>query len=336
MAAPRARFALDPFTIAVAVTVGLASVLPSRGRAAEAFELVTDLAIALLFFLHGARLSRATVLAGLTHWRLHLLVLASTFAMFPLLGLLLAPLTSRVMSADLQAGFLFLCAVPSTVQSSIAFTALAGGNVAGAVCSASASSMIGVALTPLLVGALGLRASGTMSPGEVALGLLAQLAAPFVLGQLLHGPLAGFVERHRAKLRLIDQSAILLAVYTAFSAAMVQGLWSRVSTRALLGLLVFTIVLLAAALFLTWRASKIAGFSRGDEIVVVFCGSKKILASGVPFANVLFPAELVGALVLPLMLYHQLQLLVCAALARRYAAAAPPDHSSEGGSGVAR
>jgi sodium/bile acid cotransporter 7 len=318
---PRSGFRHDSFTIAIALTVGVAFALPCHGLGARIFGLVTDLAIATLFFLHGARLSRATVVAGLSHWRLHLLVLGATFGMFPLLGLLIQPVSSTLLPGELQAGLLFLCAVPSTVQSSIALTAMARGNVAAAVCSASLSSMLGVAFTPLLVELLGLRAGGNVPMGDALRGLTVQLLLPFAIGQLLRGRLELWVERHKSKLRFVDQGSILLAVYTAFSAAMVQGVWRELPLASLGFVLLFVSALLASALLLTWRASRFLGFSRADEIVVVFCGSKKSLASGVPIANVLFPAALAGTLVLPLMLYHQLQLIVCTLLAQRYGAA---------------
>ncbi len=306
-------------TIAIVIVVVLASVLPCRGRASDALGVATKIAIALLFFFHGARLSRRAVLDGLTHYRLHLLVLCSTFVLFPLLGLLTRPLWAGLLSQPLHAGVLFLCVVPSTVQSSIAFTALARGNVAAAVCSASASSLLGIVLTPLLVQLFGLTGSAhAMRPGAV-LDIVLQLLLPFVAGQLAQGALAAWVSRHRAGLRLLDQGSILLVVYTAFSAAVVRGLWRTLPARELLALLLVTSLLLALALLVTWRASRLLGFTREDEIAIVFCGSKKSLASGVPLANVLFPVATVGVTVLPLMLFHQIQLMVCAALAQRYA-----------------
>jgi solute carrier family 10 (sodium/bile acid cotransporter), member 7 len=319
MANARAGLRPDPFTMAIAITVVVASLLPCRGSTASALSVVTDVFIALLFFLHGARLSRETVLTGVRHYRLHLVVLCSTFVMFPLLGLVLDPLSSRLLSPELQAGLWFLCAVPSTVQSSIAFTALARGNVAAAVCSASASSLLGVLLTPALVELMGLRASGSVPLTDAVLGVALQLLAPFILGQLLRSRLLGFVTRHGAKLKLVDQGSILLVVYGAFSAAMVQGLWQRLPPSSLLALALIVSLLLGAALFITLRVGRRLELSREDRIVVLFCGSKKSLASGVPIANVLFPAAAVGAMVLPLMLYHQLQLMVCAVLAQRYA-----------------
>ena len=313
------RFLPDNFTLCLIATVITASVLPCRGDAAVAFDWLTNCAIALLFFLHGAKLSREAVLAGITNWRLHLTVLASTFVLFPLLGLLLKPLLLPLVTPALYVGILFLCSLPSTVQSSIAFTSIARGNVPAAVCSASASSLIGIVLTPLLVGlvvhAHGQGGLSWHSVGDIVL----QLFVPFVAGQVAQRWIGGWVQRHRPLVGLVDQGSILLVVYTAFSAAVLQGLWKQLPLPVLGGLLIVNAILLAAALLTTRYGSRALGFDREDEITIVFCGSKKSLASGVPMAKVLFAGHPLGMIVLPLMLFHQIQLMVCAVLARRYA-----------------
>ena len=313
------RFLPDNFTLCLIATVITASVLPCRGDAAVAFDGLTNCAIALLFFLHGAKLSREAVLAGITNWRLHLTVLASTFVLFPLLGLLLKPLLLPLVTPALYVGILFLCSLPSTVQSSIAFTSIARGNVPAAVCSASASSLIGIVLTPLLVG-LVVHAHGQGGLYWHAVGdIVLQLFVPFVAGQVAQRWIGGWVQRHRPLVGLVDQGSILLVVYTAFSAAVLQGLWKQLPLPVLGGLLIVNAILLAAALLTTRYGSRALGFDREDEITIVFCGSKKSLASGVPMANVLFPAHMLGMIVLPIMLFHQIQLMTCAVLARRYA-----------------
>ena len=313
------RFLPDNFTLCLIATVITASLLPCRGVTANAFGLLTDVAIALLFFLHGAKLAREAIVAGLTHWRLHLTVLASTFVLFPVLGLLLKPVLSPLVTPSLYVGILFLCTLPSTVQSSIAFTSIARGNVSAAVCSASASSLIGIVVTPLLTGlVLQAHGQGAMSwkaAGEIVL----QLFVPFVAGQISQRWIGGWVSRHRPLIGLVDQSSILLVVYTAFSAAVLQGLWKHLPLPVLGGLLIVNAVLLAVALLITRYGSRALGFDRDDEITIVFCGSKKSLASGVPMAKVLFPAHALGMIVLPIMLFHQMQLMTCAVLARRYA-----------------
>jgi sodium/bile acid cotransporter 7 len=313
----------DPYILAILATVVAASVAPARGHAAHAFGILTWAAIALLFFLHGARLSREAVIAGLTQWRLHLTILAATFVLFPLLGLAVTRLPAAVLPTSLAAGVLFLCCLPSTVQSSIAFTSIARGNVAAAVCAASASSLIGIFLTPVLAAAL-LSAHGTgfslKSVRDVAL----QLLAPFAAGQLARPFILTWLTRRGRLVGLVDQASILLVVYGAFSAAVVQGIWKEVSPREIAILIVICIAILAVALLATAAASRALKFSTADEIAVVFAGSKKSLAAGVPMASILFPAASVGVFVLPLMIFHQIQLMACALIARRYAAR-PPD-----------
>ncbi|SET63026.1 bile acid:sodium symporter family protein [Stigmatella erecta] len=312
------RLRPDPFTLTLVATVGVATVLPCRGRAVPVFNAVTHAAIALLFFLHGARLSRSAILAGLTHWRLHLTVLAATFVLFPLLGLGLRGALEGSLAPGLLQGFLFLCLLPSTVQSSIAFTSMAGGNVVAAICGASLSNLLGVVVTPVLVGLL-MHLQGGGIPGRAVGSIFMQLFVPFVAGHLLRPVLGAWVERQRKLLSLVDRGSILLVVYTAFSEAAVNGLWQQLGLKDVVLLGAIASALLAAILGLTTLASRVLGFTREDEITIVFCGSKKSLASGVPMASVLFPASAVGAIVLPLMLFHQIQLMVCAVLARRYA-----------------
>ncbi|CDH71322.1 putative protein PA2026 [Pseudomonas aeruginosa MH38] len=315
----RPRFLPDNFTLALIATVLLATFLPCSGQTAVVFEWVTNIGIGLLFFLHGAKLSRQAIIAGMTHWRLHLLVFACTFVMFPLLGLALKPALSPMVTPELYLGILFLCALPATVQSSIAFTSLARGNVPAAVCSASVSSLLGVFLTPLLVKLL-LGAEGETGNALDAIGKITlQLLVPFIAGQVLRRWIGAWVERNKPVLRYVDQGSILLVVYTAFSAAVIQGLWHEVPWLALLGLTVACCVILALALVLTTVLARRLGFSKEDEITIVFCGSKKSLATGVPMAKVLFATSAVGPMVLPLMLFHQIQLMVCAVLAQRYA-----------------
>jgi sodium/bile acid cotransporter 7 len=309
---------IDPYIAAIFGCVLLASILPAQGSSAVALEFVVDAAIALLFFLYGARLSPQDAWEGARNVRLHAVVLAFTYLLFPLLGLCTQLLVPSVMRPELYVGVVFLCCLPSTVQSSIAFTSLARGNVAAALCAASLSNLLGVVVAPLLVGLLLSKQGVTFSASAIQK-LFLQLLLPFFLGQLLRPRIAGFVTRHKQVLSYVDRSSILLVVYAAFSEGVVAGIWQRISSAQLCMLLVLTSVLLAVVLGLTTFCSRRLGFSTADEITIVMCGSKKSLASGVPIATVLFPPAAVGIAVLPLMLFHQLQLVVCAWLARRYA-----------------
>jgi len=314
------RLAIEPYTLALLGMVVLASFLPASGQVAAVLGNVTTFAIGLLFFLHGAKLSREAIVAGIMHWRLHLLVLASTFVMFPLMGLAIKPLALGLLAPDLYLGILFLCVLPSTVQSSIAFTAMARGNVAAAVCSASASNFLGIFLTPLLVGALIVHGAGDAGFGwSQVLSIVEQLLLPFLAGQLLRPWIGAFIDRHKPVLRYVDQGSILLVVYTAFSESVTEGLWQHVSGATLAALLGICALMLAIALALATWTSRRLGFSKEDEITIVFCGSKKSLATGVPMAKVLFAPSALGMIILPVMLFHQIQLMVCAVLAQRWA-----------------
>ena len=321
---PRPRWLPDNFTLALVAAVVLASVLPARGWGAAFFDGLTTFAIALLFFLHGVKLSRQAILAGIGHWRLHLLVFAATFALFPALGLLLKPILLPLVTPQLYTGVLYLCVLPATVQSAIAFTSIARGNVAAAVCSASGSTLLGVFITPLLVNLIVLPHGGASSSLDSVEKILLQLLVPFVAGHLLRPWISGWTQRHASVVSGVDRGSILLVVYTAFSAAVIEGLWQQVPLTALAGLLVICAVILALALICTTLAARRLGFDTADEITIVFCGSKKSLASGIPMAKVLFPVQAVGATVLPLMLFHQMQLMVCAVIAQRYARRGQP------------
>ncbi|MGC4925714.1 bile acid:sodium symporter family protein [Streptomyces sp. DT117] len=306
---------VDAYILALVGTVVLAALLPARSTAADVAGGASTGAVALLFFLYGARLSTAEALDGLKHWRLHLTVLACTFLVFPLLGLASKGLVPFVLTPELQAGFLFLCLVPSTIQSSIAFTSIARGNVPAAICAGSFSSLTGIFLTPLLA-ALLLGSAGGGFSADSLLKIVLQLLVPFLAGQLLRRWVGGFLTRHRKVLGLVDRGSILLVVYTAFSEGMVAGIWSQVTPARLGALLAAEGVLLAVMLALTWYGARRLGFGREDRIAIQFAGSKKSLAAGLPMASVLFGAH-ASLAVLPLMLFHQMQLMVCAVIAKR-------------------
>ena len=312
---------LDPMMIKLIITVLLASFIPAKGGFVDFFEYLTTAAIALLFFMHGAKLSREKIIAGSSHWRLHLWIMCSTFVIFPLLGLLIVWWHPVNVSPEIYTGFIYLCILPATVQSSIAFTSMAGGNVAAAVCAASASSLLGVFVSPLLVNLVMNVHSEAPSNGLEQIGkIMLQLLVPFVLGHLSRRWTAAWVERNRSLIGKTDQTSILLVVYSAFSEAVVNGIWHRVGVDTLLWILAGSLLVLFVALAINLGASRLFGFSRADEIVVLFCGSKKSLANGVPMANILFPASAVGIIVLPLMIFHQVQLMVCSFIAQRYKA----------------
>jgi sodium/bile acid cotransporter 7 len=322
---PPFRLPVDPYIAAIVGMVCLASILPAHGGGAVVAGYAADAAIALLFFLHGARLSPQAALAGAWHWRLHVVVLASTFALFPALGVGARALFPSLLTPPLWTGVILLCALPSTVQSSIAFTSIARGNVPAAICAATASLLVG-----LLLGA-----QGGFSPRGAG-AIVVQLLAPFAAGQLVRPWIGDWAQRHKKLLGLVDRGSILLVVYAAFSEGVTKGIWRQLSLEDLGRLIAVDVLLLAAALAITTYASRLLRFPRADEVTIVFCGSKKSLASGLPMATVLLAGQSIGLIVLPLMLFHQIQLIVCAALAKRYANASQRAEASLAGGESAR
>lgn len=307
--------------------VVLAIVLPVRGQAAQVADWVVTIAIAVLFFLYGARLSPQEALKGLLHWKLHLLIVVFTFLVFPVVGLALSPL-EHVVGSDIYMGILYLTLVPSTVQSSVAFTSIAKGNVAASIVAASASSLLGVFLTPLLVLALMTQSGSVHIDTSTFLNIAVQLLLPFVLGQLLRRWVKDFAATPATK--KVDQISIGLVVYTSFSAGVVAGVWSSVSWATVVGLVVGSMVLVWLMLALTSVVSRRLGFNYADQVAIQFAGTKKSLASGLPMAAVIFGSHGLGLLILPLMIFHQVQLVMCSFRASTYASRfdASPERAS--------
>ena len=308
----------DPLIVLIILAVILAVIAPARGDFAETFGQLTNVAIAFLFFLYGARLSTQEALNGLKHWRLHLTILAFTFVVYPLIGIALRPLTAFI-SHDMYLGILFLTLVPSTVQSSVAFTSIAKGNVAGAIVSASTSNLVGVFITPSLVMLLMGTGGGVHIDTSVFREIALLLLAPFILGQLTRRWVGKFAQSKATN--VVDRGSIAMVVYSAFSKGVVDGIWSSISIWELAFLVAFAAIFVAFMLWLTKKVSEKLGFKRADTVAIEFCGSKKSLATGLPMASVIFASggTSLGLLILPLMIYHQVQLMMCSWLASRYA-----------------
>ena len=213
----RLRLLFDNFTLILIGVVLLATFFPAHGSGATFFHWLTNFAIALLFFMHGAKLSREAIIAGAMHWRLHLLVFVCTFLMFPLLGWAVKPVLLPLLGMPLYIGVLYLCALPGTVQSAIAFTSIARGNVPAAVCSASASSLIGIVLTPVLLKFLLDADAGTASTLDAIIHISVQLLLPFAVGHFMRPWIGAWIDKNQKWLKNVDQSSILLVVFTAFS-----------------------------------------------------------------------------------------------------------------------
>lgn len=313
------RLIPDPFIIALLATVALASLLPARGQFASVVDVIATAAIVLLFFFHGAKLPREAIWEAIGHWRLYLTILGCTFLMFPLLALGLSKAMPGLLPPLLWTGVLFMATLPGTVQSAVAFTSIARGNVAAAIASSSASQLIGIFLTPVLVGLLADAHGAGVDLSGIG-HILLILFAPFVVGHLARPWIGAWVSRNKQVIGLSDRTTILLAVYSAFSAAVIEGVWNKVPLPVLGLLTLVCLAMLAFALLFTRYAARLLGFSREDEIAIMFCGTKKSIVQGVPMARVLFAAPDVGIVLIPILLFHQFQLMACAWIARRYAA----------------
>jgi solute carrier family 10 (sodium/bile acid cotransporter), member 7 len=319
---------VDWFLLGMVAATLLAWLFPDPGAKGGVLhaEVLNELGVALIFFLHGLLLSFAALRAGALLWRLHLVVQLSTFAVCPLIGLAVLWLLGGTLDPSLTLGIFYLCALPSTVSSSVAMTATARGNVPAAVFNATLSSVLGVFLTPLWVG-VSMGVTGVSLPlGRVVLDLVLWLLFPLALGQLFRPLLGAFAARHKKKISLVDRSTILLLVYTSFCDSVKSGVWLGSGVGALLATLVFSVVLLGVLLFSVNAVCVMLGFSVEDRIAAVFGGSKKTLASGVPMARLIFAGNPgLSLILLPIMIYHPLQLVVCGWLAGRLAVRATPE-----------
>jgi sodium/bile acid cotransporter 7 len=314
---------IDPYVLALLATVTLASIFPVRGEPAHYVATAAKLVVGLLFFLHGAKLSREAVISGITHWRLHLTVLSISFVLFPILGLATTLIPEAILPRSMGVGILFLCCLPSTVQASIAFTSIARGNVAAAVCSASASNLLGMVATPALVGLL-MHVQGAGLGWDAVKAILVQLLVPFVAGQIVRPWLIGWLEKRKRIIGVVDRGSVLIVVYSAFSAAVAGGIWSKIAVPALVVTLLVCAALLAVVLVSARAIAQGLKFDKADEITIVFCGSKKSLVTGAPMAAILFSPAVAGLMIIPLMLFHQMQLMACAVIAQKYAARTEP------------
>jgi len=316
------RIRLDPFVIALLVAAAIGTALPASGETYSALRVVSALSIALLFFLYGVRLSTAETITGLTNWKLHVAILVTTFAIFPAVGVALRGAIQPVIGAGLAAGFVLLCLIPTTVQSNVVFTRMAGGDTAAAVVAASLSNLLGVFVTPALVALL--LATNAEVDARAFLRIVVQFLLPFVVGQLVRPWLGGWVVRNDGWLKHVDRSSILLVVYLAFSVGATSGVWSRVSPWSLVATVALCALLLVAACGWLAGIGRLIGLTRPARIALLFCGSNKSLATGLPMASVLFPAHTVALIVLPLMIYHQLQIIAGGILANRLARRGSP------------
>lgn len=310
------------FLVGMLLAIALAALLPNAGASGGVLHLdqVTQWGIAFVFFLHGIGLSPRDIRKGLSNWRLHVFIQAATFVIYPLIWLALGHWFETFLPKALAFGFCYLLILPSTISSSVAMTAIAGGNVPGAIFNASLSSVLGIFLTPLYVqlfmGFAGHNMDFSGTVGHIALLLL----VPMVAGQLLRPFIGEWIRRHKAVTGKLDKWVILMIVYNAFCDSVVRGIWHDFTTTTLVLTVGLCALVLLVMMVLMISSGRFFKFSEEDQSAAIFCGTKKSLAAGVPMAKVIFGANpMLGMLLLPIMIYHPLQIFVCALLANRFA-----------------
>ena len=314
------RLPVDGFLLAMLGAIAAAVVAPRLGSHDGPLHMgpINAVFISVVFFLHGAALPLATLADGVRAVRVHALVQVTTYGVFPLLGALLLAVAGSALPGGLALGFFFLCAVSSTISSCVALTAVARGNVAAAVFNAALSGVLGVVLTPLYVGLVADRAGLGFSLPTAIADVSLRVLLPLLAGQLARPLVGGWLGRHRLLVGLIDRSSIILIVYGAFSDSILGGVWRQGAGGVVLLVLLFAVGLFTIVSAFLKVASRALGLSREDAITAFYCGSQKSLANGLAVARVLFGgASALGFIVLPLIVYHQVQLMVGVTLARR-------------------
>jgi solute carrier family 10 (sodium/bile acid cotransporter), member 7 len=317
------KFKFDWFMKGMVVAVVLAFLWPAPGAHGGFLhpELLNKLGIALVFFLNGLGLSLVALRDGALRWRVHLLIQVATFLVFPVLGWGLLKVSHGWMAPDLQTGFFYLCALPSTVSSSVALTVAARGNVAVALFNATLSTLIGVLLTPFWMAWILGQSGAGFAVGPVILDLCLWVVLPLVIGQFARPLLGAWAARHKARVQVVDRLTILTLVYTSFADSVAQGIWSQYGPSILIETLLGTLLLFLFVLGMMMLIARGLALPVEDKIAAVFCGSKKTLASGVPMAHLIFGANpALGLILMPIMIYHPLQLAIGGVLAQHWAA----------------
>ncbi|WP_285008039.1 bile acid:sodium symporter family protein [Pedobacter faecalis] len=316
------RAGLDGFLLMIGIMILLAYFLPQPGMVKEpvSLEQIAGAGVSLIFFFYGLRLSVEKLKAGLANWKMHIVVQLTTFLFFPLLVLASRPLFVGTDFELLWLGVFFLAALPSTVSSSVVMVSIARGNIPAAIFNASISSLIGVVVTPLWVGLFIASATGDFDVTDIVAKLILQVLLPVIIGISLNSRFGAIAEKYKKQLKYFDQAIILSIIYTSFCKSFSEHLFEGFSTPELAVLAAGMMVLFFAVFLCVWLLSRLFGFSDEDRITVLFCGSKKSLVHGTVMSKILFQhSTITGIILLPLMLYHALQLIAASIIAKAMA-----------------
>lgn len=311
------------FLVGMVIAIALAVFTADFGKSGGMIHLdkLTGIGVAIVFFLHGLGLSPKAIKAGISNWRMHIYIQLATFLAYPLLWVIFGDVLLAYMPAALAFGFCYLFVLPSTISSSVAMTSVGKGNVPGAIFNASLSSILGIFITPLLIQLfMGFEGVKLDLIGSI-ISISKLLLLPMIVGQLARPLLLKFAEKHKAVVNKVDKYVILLIVYNAFCDSVANGIWSSFSLQMLITSIVICFVVLLCMVHLIQWGARRCQFELADEVAAVFCGTKKTLAAGIPMATVIFGSDpKLGMILLPIMLYHPIQIFYCAILASRYAA----------------
>lgn len=316
------KFGIDGFMLMIIVMVISAHLFPAPGTIQEPISLeeIANYGLTLIFFFYGLRLNPQSLYNDLKNWRMHIITQLTTFLLFPIIILLTKPLFISEDSKLLWFGTFYLATLPSTVSSSVVMVSNAGGNIPSAIFNASVSAILGIFITPLWMSLFLTTSSEGVEISGIILKLFLQVLLPVILGLLLHNLFGAFAEKHKKKLRYFDQSIILLIIYTSFCHSFADGIFEGIRFFDLLMLGAAMIILFFAVYFFTNLVCNLLGFSLADKITVMFCGSKKSLVHGSVMSKVLFPqSATVGVILLPLMIYHAMQIIIISVIAQRFA-----------------
>ncbi|MCO4293964.1 bile acid:sodium symporter [Solitalea sp. MAHUQ-68] len=317
-----AKFGLDGFILGILGVILLAYFFPGPGvyHGTVSLKSFATYGASLIFFFYGLKLNKEKLVTGLSNWHLHLMVQLSTYFIFPVVVFAVYKLFGPENMPMLWVGALFLSAIPSTVSSSVVMVSIAHGNIPAAIFNASISSLMGVFLTPFWLQIFFSSSAGTFDVGDVVMKLIVQVLIPVILGLWLNPRFGRLAEKHKAQLRYFDQSVILMIVYTSFCESFANHVFDGYSLSELLLLGALMIALFFAVYFLILACSRLLNFKRDDRITALFCGSKKSLVHGTVMSKVIFPNNpSLGVILLPLMLYHAMQLVICSFIAQRMA-----------------
>lgn len=307
---------LDLLVRVLLLAIALAVVAPVSGAMREVVQFIANAAVFVLFFLNGLRLPRDEVRAGLTNHRLLWPLTAWVYGVMALSGWAVWQLGQGWMPPMIALGFLYLGCMPSTVQSATAYSSLGGGNVASSVIAAALLNIMGVFVSAPLFSLLGGGGAAEFHTDSL-IKVIGMLLVPFIAGQLMQDRLGGWVKGHRALVTGMDRAAIAIAVYVAFSGAVEQRFWTRIDAQGWLWLVAGTAVLLVIGHLGAWWLGRAVGLDRANRVSMLFAGGQKSIAMGAPMATVLFPPAVAGVILLPILLYHLVQLIIAAPIAVR-------------------